>query len=86
MDGQWVKDFPAAITVCDPTGKIIEMNEKSRLMFRKDGGSNLWQEPARLPSKRCPAANRGNAAGTKTQLLHHRKERSEKARRPVPLL
>lgn len=41
MDGQWVKDFPAAITVCDPTGRIIEMNEKSRLMFQKDGGSDL---------------------------------------------
>lgn len=41
MDGQWVKDFPAAITVCDTNGIITEMNRKSRLMFEKDGGGEL---------------------------------------------
>lgn len=41
MDGQWIKDFPAAITVCDPNGIIMEMNGKSKLMFEKDGGYEL---------------------------------------------
>lgn len=37
----WVTDFPAAITVCDRDGIIIEMNEASRRVFEKYGGGEL---------------------------------------------
>jgi len=37
----WVKEFPAAVTVCDPDGIIIEMNDKSAKTFEKDGGYEL---------------------------------------------
>ncbi len=37
----WVKEFPAAITVCDPDGVIIEMNDKAALTFQDDGGRAL---------------------------------------------
>jgi transcriptional regulator with PAS, ATPase and Fis domain len=37
----WIKEFPAAITVCDADGIITEMNEKSVETFRNDGGAGL---------------------------------------------
>ncbi len=37
----WVKEFPASITVCDATGIILEMNDRSCLTFAKDGGAEL---------------------------------------------
>jgi len=40
-EGQWFKDLPVAITVCDARGTIIEMNEKSCRVFAKNGGSKL---------------------------------------------
>lgn len=41
MDINWVKEFPAAITVCNTEGKIIEMNNKSAEVFINDGGYEL---------------------------------------------
>lgn len=37
----WVQEFPAAITVCDASGIIQEMNERSRQTFAADGGAEL---------------------------------------------
>jgi transcriptional regulator with PAS, ATPase and Fis domain len=37
----WIKEFPAAITVCDAEGIILEMNDKAALTFEKDGGYKL---------------------------------------------
>ena len=37
----WVMEFPAAITVCDGSGVIVEMNERSRATFAEDGGAAL---------------------------------------------
>ena len=37
----WVNEFPFAITVCDPDGIILEMNEKSARTFQNDGGVDL---------------------------------------------
>jgi PAS domain-containing protein len=34
----WIKSFPGAITVCDPQGIILEMNEAACEVFRQDGG------------------------------------------------
>jgi transcriptional regulator with PAS, ATPase and Fis domain len=37
----WFNEFPGAITVCDPEGIILEMNEKSVQSFASDGGREL---------------------------------------------
>jgi transcriptional regulator with PAS, ATPase and Fis domain len=56
MENQnWVKEFPGAITVCDTSGKIVEMNDQAIKSFQDEGGlellgSNLLEchpEPAR---------------------------------------
>jgi transcriptional regulator with PAS, ATPase and Fis domain len=38
---QWVDGFPGAVTVCDMDGIILEMNERSKATFAKDGGGEL---------------------------------------------
>ncbi len=37
----WVNEFPAAITVSDEKGTIIEMNAMAIKAFEKDGGEKL---------------------------------------------
>jgi transcriptional regulator with PAS, ATPase and Fis domain len=37
----WIKEFPAAITVCDSQGIIVAMNDKAAKTFEKDGGYTL---------------------------------------------
>jgi len=37
----WIREFPAAITVCDSTGKIVAMNDKACITFAADGGVRL---------------------------------------------
>ncbi len=37
----WIKQFPAAITVCDCKGVILDMNDKAAQTFEKDGGYEL---------------------------------------------
>jgi transcriptional regulator with PAS, ATPase and Fis domain len=37
----WITEFPGAITVCDETGIIIEMNKKAEEVFKEDGGKAL---------------------------------------------
>jgi transcriptional regulator with PAS, ATPase and Fis domain len=37
----WVKEFPAAVTVCDAEGRILEMNHRAAATFEKDGGAKL---------------------------------------------
>src|SRR5512137_2720096 len=36
-----IKEFPAAITVCDAQGTILEMNDKAAKTFETDGGRKL---------------------------------------------
>jgi transcriptional regulator with PAS, ATPase and Fis domain len=38
---QWVREFPAAITVCDAKGVLLAMNEKAASTFEADGGAAL---------------------------------------------
>jgi transcriptional regulator with PAS, ATPase and Fis domain len=40
-DHPWVREFGAAVTVCDADGIIIEMNERSARMFEAQGGRAL---------------------------------------------
>jgi transcriptional regulator with PAS, ATPase and Fis domain len=37
----WIKEFPAAVTVCDPVGIILEMNDQAAKTFESDGGYAL---------------------------------------------
>jgi transcriptional regulator with PAS, ATPase and Fis domain len=37
----WVKEFPAAITVCDSKGIILEMNDRAAEGFQDQGGQKL---------------------------------------------
>ena len=57
---EWIKEFPAAVTVCDAKGVILEMNDKAAKTFEKDGGYALigknmldcHPEPARSKAER----------------------------------
>jgi PAS domain-containing protein len=40
-DSSWVAGFPGAITVCDPQGVILEMNQRSVNSFASEGGEQL---------------------------------------------
>ncbi len=40
-ENAWIKEFPAAITVCDVEGMLLEMNDKAAKTFEKDGGREL---------------------------------------------
>jgi len=65
----WTMNFPAAITVCDPDGIILEMNAQSAQVFAADGGrlligKNLLDchpEPARTKTQRLLASHEVNA-------------------------
>ena len=65
---EWIKEFPAAITVCDKDGILLEMNDKAARVFESDGGykligSNMLDchpEPARSKTDRLLAAKEKN--------------------------
>ena len=38
---EWIKQFPAAITVCDRDGVILDMNDKASATFAANGGADL---------------------------------------------
>jgi hypothetical protein len=40
-DHSWVKEFPGAVTICDPDGTILEMNDRASITFEEDGGRAL---------------------------------------------
>lgn len=64
----WVKEFPAAVTVCDAEGIILEMNDRAAKTFESDGGYKLvgsnvldcHPEPARTKTERLLAAQARN--------------------------
>jgi len=37
----WVKEFAGAVTVCDPKGVILEMNDRAVRSFEDQGGEKL---------------------------------------------
>lgn len=41
MRMNWLKEFPAAVTVCDPDGIVLEMNDKAAKTYESDGGYAL---------------------------------------------
>ena len=38
---EWIKEFPAAVTVCNTEGVILEMNDKAAKTYESDGGYGL---------------------------------------------
>ena len=40
-ENAWIKEFPASVTVCDPEGIVLEMNDRAAKTFAKDGGLAL---------------------------------------------
>ncbi len=40
-DTEWTKEFPAAITVCDAEGIILQMNQRSAVTNAAEGGLAL---------------------------------------------
>jgi len=73
MEGpSWAREFPGAITVCDPRGIILDMNDQSAQMFEKDGGRALvgkslvdcHPEPARSKLRHLLEARRSNVYTT----------------------
>jgi len=51
----WIKQFPAAVTVCDCKGVIVEINDKAAQTFEKDGVKKLIYQ--------CPWFEDGKYAG-----------------------
>ena len=64
----WFNEFPGSITVCDPEGIILEMNERAVLGFQADGGRDLigknlldcHPEPARAKLLEMMSSRRKN--------------------------
>ena len=64
----WVQAFAGSITVCDPEGIILEMNDKAIENFKEQGGRNLigtnlldcHPEPARTKLKGLMEAQKAN--------------------------
>jgi hypothetical protein len=67
-ENAWIREFPAAVTVCDPSGIILEMNGRSRAEFEADGGEKLigrsvldcHPEPSRTKLKTMMDERRAN--------------------------
>ena len=68
QDHTWIKEFPAAVTVCDADGIILEMNDKAAKSYEMDGGykligSNMLDchpDPAREKTERLLVAREKN--------------------------
>jgi transcriptional regulator with PAS, ATPase and Fis domain len=64
----WVQEFAGAITVCDPDGIILEMNDKAVRTFQDQGGAALigtdmldcHPEPARTTTRELLDSRRTN--------------------------
>ncbi len=69
MNGpNWIKEFPAAVTVCDRHGIILDTNDKAAKGYEKDGGRALigcnlldcHPEPARSKTRALLEAGEKN--------------------------
>ena len=40
-ENEWVREFPAAVTVCDASGTITEMNDRAARNYESEGGRAL---------------------------------------------
>ena len=64
----WVQGFRGSITVCDPDGIILEMNDRAKKAFKDQGGNKLigtnlfdcHPEPARSKLKKLMQTHEAN--------------------------
>jgi transcriptional regulator with PAS, ATPase and Fis domain len=64
----WVREFAGAVTVCDPAGVILEMNNRAAQSFQDQGGKALigtnmldcHPEPARTKTRELLDSRRRN--------------------------
>jgi len=64
----WIKEFPAAVTLCDEDGIILDMNDRAVKGYEKEGGRKLigsnmldcHPEPARTKTERLLAGREKN--------------------------
>ena len=40
-DNEWVREFPAAVMVCDESGTITELNDRAARNYESEGGRAL---------------------------------------------
>lgn len=67
-ENEWIKEFPAAVTVCDKEGILLEMNDRAAKTFESDGGRKLigsnmldcHPEPSRTKTELLLAAREKN--------------------------
>ena len=68
-EGAWVKELPAAITVCDRNGVTLAMNDRAAVTHARNGGRELigkslvdcHPEPARSQLLELLRSGRSNA-------------------------
>ena len=81
-DNAWVREFAAAVTVCDAEGTIVEMNDRSAQLFAAQGGRALLgssvldchPEPARTKLAQLMGQRRASTytteKGGRRKLIH----------------
>ncbi len=79
MKSEWTKEFGAAITLCDPEGTILEINDRATQIFEAEGGRQLigknvldcHPEPARSRLAQMLQEQRTNVYITERQGEYH---------------
>jgi len=74
----WVNEFPGGVTVCDPEGIILEMNQVSAENFKDEGGMGLigknmvdcHPEPSRTKVRELLEAKQLNVYTTEKKGVH----------------
>ena len=74
----WIDEFPGEVTVCDPEGVILEMNQASAEIFKADGGMELigknmldcHPEPSRTKVKELLETKKLNVYTTEKKGVH----------------
>lgn len=74
----WIKEFPASVTVCDPNGVILAMNDLAAKNNAKDGGYELigrnmldcHPDPARGKAEALLAAREKNIYTVEKNGIH----------------
>ena len=74
----WVNEFPGGVTVCDPEGIILEMNQVSAENFKEEGGMGLigknmvdcHPEPSRTKVRELLEAKQLNVYTTEKKGVH----------------
>ena len=84
---EWIKEFPAAITVCDATGVLLEMNDRAAKTYANDGGYELLGKNMLDCHPEFGARQDGTIAGrAREERLLHREEWHQEADFPIAVV